>query len=166
MVYAIAIDSSNNVYVGGLFTNVSWTGTSVTSINARYIVMLKPLNAGTANAWSALTGVNGNGTNNLVSTIAIDSSNNVYVGGTFTSVNVGGTTVSVNHVARWNPLNTGTLTAWSALTGTNGNGTNSNVNSIAIKDNTIYLGGSFVTVNFNSSTNIGEIAWAITKYVV
>ncbi len=163
-VSTIAIDSSDNVYVGGSFASVNHGGTS---INARNIVRWNPLNAGTISAWSLLTGVNGNGTGNTVNAIAIDSSNNVYVGGTFTSVNTGGTVVFANRVARWNPLNAGTLTAWSALTGTIGNGTNSTVNSIAIdSSNNVYIGGSFVTANFNNTANTGERAWAITKYVV
>ena len=52
--------------------------------------------------WSAL----GSGVNNFVSSVAIDSNNNVYAGGNFTNPG--------NRIAKWNPTD-GTNGTWSAL---------------------------------------------------
>jgi len=122
-IYSIAIDSVDNVYVGGQFTSAG--GISVNNI-AKW-------NSNT-NVWSALT----SGINFYVISIAIDSVDNVYVGGQFTTA--GG--VSANNIAKWNP-NTST---WSALgTGTN-TGANINVKTVAIDSvNNVYIGGSFTS---------------------
>jgi hypothetical protein len=123
IVNTIAIDSANNVYVAGDFTNVG----------AR-IAKWDPLANGGIGQWSALgSGINGGG-----DVIAIDLNNNVYVGGFFT--NAGGNPAI--RIAKWNP-NTNT---WSAL----GSGIIGNVNAIAIDSaNNVYVGGNFTNVGNN-----------------
>jgi hypothetical protein len=85
---AIAVDSSNNIYVGGCFTQIG-------SLQVNCIAMWN------GSSWSSL----GTGLNGACCTITIDSTNNVYVGGNFSTA--GG--VRVNYIAKWNG------TAWSAL---------------------------------------------------
>lgn len=82
-----------------------------------------------ASAWQPL----GTGLNSAVRSIVIDSSNNLYVGGDFTTA--GGTTA--NYIAKWNG------SAWSAV----GTGTDLDlyVNALAINGTDLYVGGSFST---------------------
>ncbi len=73
-VYLLAIDTTNNIYVGGNFANI---GGQVRSGFAR----LSNTGAGTADAsWAP-------NFDNLVSSIAFDGAGNSYLGGSFSSVN-------------------------------------------------------------------------------
>ena len=97
-VRAIAVDSNNNVYVGGIFTTA---GGSIAGRIARW----------DGSNWTDLDG----GMANDVFAIAIDGDDNVYAGGSFTVVGggAGGTTTALR-IAMWDGNN------WSAL-GTGGN---------------------------------------------
>lgn len=84
VVNTIALDSSDNVYIGGRFTQVGTVAN-----NARYIAKLN--SAGTLNPQfsSALDVTPGikltsSGFNESINSIVIDTSNNLYIGGTFT----------------------------------------------------------------------------------
>jgi hypothetical protein len=139
-IYSIAIDSLNNVYVGGYFTSAG--GVPVNNI-AKW-------NPNTS-TWSALT----SGINYVTLSIAIDSADNVYVGGQFTTA--GG--VSAKNIAKWNP-NTST---WSALT----SGLNNYVASMAIDSvNNVYIGGTFTTTaagvpaNYIAKWNPNTSTWS------
>ena len=94
-VYAIAVDSSGNVYIGGYFTVVG-------SVPANCIAKWN------GSAWSALgTGISGGGIKSLTV-----SGTDVYVGGYFTTA--GG--VPASNIAKWNG------STWSALgSGLSGN---------------------------------------------
>jgi hypothetical protein len=133
---SIAIDSNNNVYAGGRFTFAG-------GISAKCIAKWNP----NTSTWSAL----GSGIRNLdfsasdVNSIAIDSADNVYVGGSFTSA--GG--VSVSCVAKWNP-NTNT---WSPL----GTGAKGIVNAIAIDSaDNVYIGGLFTSAGDIEVNNVAK----------
>ena len=87
-VYALAFDSSGNLYAGGSFTTAGgvpanriakWDGTS----------------------WSSL----GSGVNAEVYALAVDNSGNLYAGGDFATAGGAG----ASHIAKWNG------TSWSAL---------------------------------------------------
>jgi hypothetical protein len=93
-VNAIAIDSNNNVYVGGEFTEAG-------GVLVNYIAKWNPI----TETWSALG--SGSGLDGFVNTIAIDSNDNVYIGGEFLTIN--GSTV--RRIAKWNPI----TETWSAL---------------------------------------------------
>ena len=125
IVNTIAIDSNNNVYVGGNFLITGVTGTS-------YIAKWTPSEP--EGVWSGL----GSGTDDIVNTIATDSNNNVYVGGRF--ISAGGVT-GTSYIAKWTPSDSGG--SWSAL----GSGVNNIVNTIAIDStDNIYIGGNFVNI--------------------
>ena len=140
---SIAIDSNNNVYAGGRFTNAG-------GISANCIAKWNP----NTSTWSALgSGVSPSGGIDIIS-VAIDSNNNIYIGGSFTTA--GG--VSANHIAKWNP-NTST---WSAL----GSGTNGTIIAIAIDSfDNVYVGGSFssaggVAANYIAKWNPNTSIWS------
>jgi len=125
-VYAIDIDSSGNVYVGGDFTNLSDS-----SLTLNYIAKWNGIQ------WSAL----GPGLNGTVRSIKIDTNNNVYVGGNFT--NLSNNSLSLNYIAKWDGAQ------WISL----GIGLNGTVRSIALNNfpaNYIFVGGNFTKLSDNS----------------
>src|SRR6185436_1985265 len=66
-----------------------------------------------------------------VRAIAVSPTGEVYVGGTFLTIDG----LAANRIAKWNG------TTWSAL----GSGVNSTVNAIAVSGTDVYVGGSFLT---------------------
>jgi hypothetical protein len=135
-VYALAVDSTGVVYVGGFFTNVSNGLTTLTE--ADYIAKWDGAN------WSAL-GNNGAGVgalNSVVTALAVDASDNVYAGGSFT--NAAGI-ATADYIAKWNGAN------WSAL-GSDGagggalwsTGNGSAIQEIIVNGTDVYASGFFV----------------------
>jgi hypothetical protein len=161
---ASAIDSKGNVYVGLSYATI------VNNINGYKTQngLFTPLNyvaMWNGSTWSPL----GVGLNNTVSSVAIDSNDNVYFGGSFTGLS--DNSLTFNYIAKWTP----STSTWSALgTGAN-NGVNNDVTAIAIdSNNDVYAGGSFTfindgvtittntvnTSNANLTTNITTITFA------
>ena len=138
-IYVLAA-SGSDLFVGGDFTtaNVGATTVTVNSV-AKYSA---------ASGWSALGTGGGNGVSSAVYTLTV-SGNDLYVGGAFMTTNVGGTTVSANHVAKYNAAS-----GWSALGTGGGNGVDSIgvVNALAVNGNDLYVGGYFLTVNVGGTT--------------
>jgi len=92
-IYAIAVDASENVYVGGNFTMAG-------NVVANRVAMWN------GSAWHAL----GDGFDGDVMALALDATGNLYAGGNFEHSGV----LTVNHIAKWNG------SSWSALgVGTN-----------------------------------------------
>jgi chitodextrinase len=126
-VYALVVDGTGNLYVGGSFTSVD--GVSVNNI-AKW----------NGTTWSAL----GTGLNGKVSALVVDSNGNLYAGGAFTS---GGGVPNIAYIAKWNG------TAWSAL----GSGMNNVVNALAVdSSNNVYAGGNFTTAGGLSTNYIAK----------
>lgn len=90
--YAMAIDPSGNVYVGGIFTTAG-------NVSASRIAKWSASDS----TWSAL----GSGLNYNCLALAVDSSGDVYAGGDFTTA--GG--ITVNYMAKW----TVSTSTWSAF---------------------------------------------------
>jgi uncharacterized delta-60 repeat protein len=132
VVFSIAINSNNKIYVAGNFT--SYNGTSINRI-------VRLNTDGTIDtAFNVGTGFNSN-----VLNLTLDSNGKLYAVGTFTSYN--GT--SINRIVR---LNTdGTIdTAFNV-----GTGFNSTVNETAINsDGKIYVAGNFTSYNGTSINRI------------
>ncbi len=124
------------LYAGGVFTSAG--GVTVNRI-ARW----------DGGSWSALSGPAGTGTDLHVAALAVHDDGSgpaLYAGGDFTAA--GG--VTVNHVAKWDG------SAWSALSGPAGPGTDGDVEALVAHDDgsgpALYAGGDFtiaggVTVN-------------------
>ncbi len=123
-VLAVAVDQSNNVYVGGDFLN--WADVAA----ADYIVKWN-------GAWVAVGGA----ANGLVRAIAVRADNGIYAGGSFTTINA----VSANRIASWSG------TTWTALG--SGVGDSVRALAIAPSGD-LYLGGSFAaTYNYIAKWN-------------
>jgi hypothetical protein len=135
---AIAVNGTD-VYVGGL-PNV-WIG-GAPAPQAKYLAKWN------GTSWASLgdDGAGGSSLNSMVTAIAV-SGNDVYVGGPFTDVKNGSTTLTeADYIAKWDGVN------WSAL-GNNGlgngalsGGAGDRVWDILIVNSDIYVGGLFDTV--------------------
>lgn len=140
-VWALAFDSSGNLYAGGDFTSAGNCNSGCNRI-AKW----------NGSSWSAL----GTGMNNRVLAIAFDGSGNLYAGGDFTTA--GTCTSSCNRIAKWNG------STWSAL----GSGTNNSVQALAFDGtSTLYVGGNFSAVSGCSGVceylvrwNVGTSTWS------
>lgn len=130
--------SGSMLYVGGTFTDLNNNGVILNAADriARW----------DGTSWSAL-GSNGAGDgsigNGWVGALAVNGST-LYVGGGFTDVNDGGSTLNTaDYIATWDG------THWSAV-GDNGAGDgalNDSVSAIATDGATVYAGGAFTDVN-------------------
>ena len=154
IVYALAVDSSDNLYVGGDFQNAFADSTGA-AISANRVVRW---NGSTWTPLGADSGAVGNGVNAAVLALAVDGADGIYVGGQFTSAyNAGGDTISANHVARW--FDSG----WFALgadSGATGNGVNNFVYALAMSGGELFVGGQFTTAYGDGSTPVaaGRVA--------
>jgi len=159
-VTSLALDSSNGqLYVGGLFTTVQDTINTV-ALSAKYVAGWDILNQ----RWRQFGNTTYNGTNNSVRVITLDSSNNqLYVGGTFITVQdtINTVALSANYVARWDISNQ----TWRQF-GNNSNGTANIVYTLALDSSNqqLFVGGNFTTVNdaINISLSANYVArWDI-----
>jgi hypothetical protein len=119
-VYALAVDSSGNLYAGGNFTTAG-------GVTVNFIAKWD------GNAWSAL-GTGMGGADGTVHALAVDRSGNLYAGGNFDTA---GGLVATKYIAKWNG------SSWSAL------GTGLAVGGVEalVVDNSgnLYAGGNFST---------------------
>lgn len=157
-VYSLAIDSSGNLYAGGFFQNVNNGGVSIPE--ADRVAKWDGTN------WSAL-GSNGSGdgalSSSLVTALAVDASDNVYVGGGFTNA---ANIATADYIAKWDGAN------WSAL-GNNGSGNGAisgggngtPIQDIVIDGNSIYVSGYFTiptipTADYLAKFDTGTNTWS------
>jgi len=134
-VFALAVDSNGDLYVGGSFSDVGPGGTIESWGIAKYTV--------TTSSWTSLNTTVGTGT--TVYAIAIDENDNVFAGGTFSSMSG---VANTSRIAMWNG------TTWSAL----GTGMNNSVYSLDIDKVTgdLIAGGDFTTAGGNSANRIAR----------
>ena len=127
-VSSAVVDSSGNLYIGGVFTFVGNTfATNVAEWNG--------------SSWSALgSGLRGYG--GQVNALAVSGST-LYAGGYFPTA---GNDTNANGIAQWNG------SSWSAL----GSGMNGQVTALAVSGSTLYAGGQFTSAGGIASTNIAQ----------
>jgi len=155
-VTAIYAVDANNVYVGGgTFFNTATNIIEGVAVNVTVNCIAKWDGAN----WSKM----GGGVNGAVNAIYAVDTNNIYVGGNFsTASNVtggGGATVNVtvNKIAKWDGSN------WTAL----GGGVSSIVYAIHGYANNIYVGGNFNTAyNVTGGTTVNVTVNKIAKWDV
>lgn len=181
IVNTLGVDSYNNLYVGGSFT---FTFNDISSINANvinsnYIAKWTPTTSAFPNGiptgvWSVVGANNTyNGTTNTVNALAIDSLNNVYIGGLFMAVS-NGSLIFANRIAKWTPSTilggTGTFSSLgisnSVNTTDNANGVNNTVNALVVdSSNNVYVGGSFTQLNVNSNYTTTTVYNIFANYI-
>jgi hypothetical protein len=130
-----------DLYVGGWFSTFNSSGLYLEG--GAYIAKWD------GSAWSALgnDGAGGSSLNNGVTTLAVNGTD-LYVGGRFTDVKNGSTTLTAaDYVAKWDTQ----AGSWSAL-GDNGSSNGSfasgtYISSLAYNNGTLYVGGQFSNVN-------------------
>ena len=132
--------SGTDIYVGGDFTSAG-------NVAVNYVAKFSTL----TNTWSALGTCCGNGVNNSVTAMAISGSD-LYVGGHFTTANVGGTTVSVNKLAKFNT----TTGVWSAVGTGVYNGVIGFLSSLLVSGTDLYAGGGFTKAGNVSVSNLAK----------
>ena len=134
IVYALAMNGTNNLFVGGQFWYVD--GNSILANN---------IASWNGNSWNIL-GTN-NRVNGIVYVLAMNGTNNLFVGGSFTSVD--GSSISANYIASW------TGNSWNILgTTSSNNGVNGAVYALAMNGtNNLFVGGSFTNVGGSISAN-------------
>ncbi len=127
-VYAMAVDSSGNLYVGGDFTIAGGMG-------ANFIACWDPF----AQTWSGLgSGMSGGNLYKIgVYALALDGNGTLYAGGSFTHAGE----VTALYIARWDPL----TQSWSDLNGGMGGIYEYTVvDALAFDSNgNLYVGGNF-----------------------
>jgi hypothetical protein len=137
-VNAVAVNS-NTVFVGGYFTIVKPQSPGNAII----------FNEATNEIWPYTIELNSGGE---IYTMAIEN-NTVYIGGAFSTVN--GSTRK--NLAAFN-LSTGALLSWApVVNGTTATFDNTVVRSMKIKDNLVYIGGTFLNVNGSTRPNLAAI---------
>ncbi len=146
-VYALAVDSHNNVYAAGGLQFLC--GDAACASNGAQVNNIAKWNPTGAGSWSPLA----SGLDGWTYGLAIDSADNVFVAGSFTKL-CGETACSgpgtlANYIAKWNPTGAG---SWSTL----GSGTNDRVFSLAVRAGTLYAGGSFDRAGGKESLHFGR----------
>src|SRR5687768_5688053 len=106
----------------------------------RFLSGPQPLGTCTPDAWD--TTFTANGADNDVQVAVSDGAGNVYIAGSFNSVN----SVPAVRIAKWNG------TSWSAL----GSGIVGSVNSIAFSGTDVYVGGQFISAGGVPALNIAK----------
>ena len=120
-VYALAMNGTSMLYVGGSFANVGGlTANNIAAWNGE--------------SWIVLAG---NGVSDIVYALAMNAAYNIFVGGLFN--NVDGSTLAANHLTSWDG------TSWSVVgTNTTFNGVDGTVLALLMNGtNTLYVGGIF-----------------------
>lgn len=141
IVYALAVDSDGTLYAGGNFTSA---GTCATDC--------KRIAAWNGTTWSALgTGIDGPG-GTVVYTLALNSQDQLYAGGSFAIA--GDCLTNCVNIAQWNG------TSWGSLH----QGVPGIVHALDIdSSNNVYVGGSFPNINGCADClNIGR--WSGTSW--
>ncbi len=128
-VYALS-SGSDGLYVGGLFSSASNNGISATTVR------IAKWNGST---WSSLS----DGLRGISVSVIYSSSNDLYVGGQFTSAVNSGTPIETNNIAKWNG------STWSSLS----KGLSNYVNAIFSGSDGLYVGGIFTSAS-NSGVSV------------
>jgi hypothetical protein len=126
IINTLTIDTNNNLYIGGKFT--SYNRGFGRDISMNYVSRLNSINT---TSWFPLPSSNGDLLGE-VNSIIIDSKNNFYIGGGFTTTTMNNT---LNFIATWSPSNP----AFTALN----YGLTDSVSSLFIGNNNLYLLGTF-----------------------
>ena len=146
-VYALVMNGTNQLFVGGSFTSVD--GSSILANN---------IASWNGNSWSFLgTNSTNNGVNGTVYALAMNGTNQLFVGGQFSSANGG--SVSANNIASWDGNSWIFLGANSTNNGV-GVGGSDTVYALAMNGtNQLFVGGRFSSVDGGSISANNIASW-------
>lgn len=147
-VAALAI-GADGLYVGGDFTVANVGGPSTSSHDRGGGIDANRIARWNGSVWTSVGTSGGNGANGMVHALAIDG-NDVYIGGDFSTVNIGNP-MTANNIVRWDG------SGWFPLGSSGGNGMNGLVSALAIGGDEIYAGGDFTVANlggFSPSSHV------------
>jgi hypothetical protein len=135
-VHAMALIGTD-LYVAGVFIVAS--DSTQLNISANRIASWST----TSGTWSPLGSPSQNGADGGVLALAV-SGTELYVGGSFTTTSYSGElNMSANHVAKWSP----SQNTWSFLGNSSENGVDGQVNTLAVMDTDLYVGGTFTSAS-------------------
>ena len=138
VVYALAMNGTNNLFVGGAFTTVAQG-----SVSANYVASWD------GNGWSALGQPTNNGVDGIVNALLMNGTSTLYLGGSF--VSYGGGASDAYYVAYWDG---GQFQSLGNSASTELNGT---VYALALGATDLYVGGAF-TGNQLASMQLNAVA--------
>lgn len=139
-VYALALGPNNDLYIGGEFSQIAAIPNSPS--NRVRIASVNKFTGELNRSFSHQP------TDGIVYSIAVDSNNNIYIGGSFTTLSLVRTARGLaKYDANYNLVNSFTTTVGTNLTG--------DIRAIAVDDTGVYIGGGFTQWN---GTSIGYLA--------
>ncbi len=146
-VFALAVDSASNVYLGGYF--IGTLTTPALAATGTYDAYALKVSSSGATTWSKKFGGSGAGT--MAKAFAVDSADNVYVGGSFGSVHL--TTPALDRIGLRDgfalKLNSDGTETWAINYG--GSAAVATVNAVAVDSvGNVYAGGSFGNANLTT----------------
>ena len=143
-VYSLAVDNSNNIYVGGAFNRFGGQSRNR---------LARATSAGAVDSWYPVGGADpGAYTPGPVTALAVDGNNNVYVGGGFTTLGGQGR----NRLAR--VTSAGAVDSWYPAGGADGS-----VSALAVDgNNNVYVGGWFTTLGGQGRNRLARVTSAGT----
>ncbi|MEM9242941.1 MAG: hypothetical protein AAGA27_02645 [Pseudomonadota bacterium] len=149
-VYALTTDAANNLFVGGFFTTI---GNSTGGPTANFIAKWSD------NSWHTLTSNGQTGVNNPVRVLTTDTSGNLFLGGSFTTIGNGTGGQTANYIAKWND------NGWFNLTSNGQNGVNSPLLAlITDASNNLFVGGDFTTIGNGTGGQTFNYIAKLTKW--
>jgi hypothetical protein len=145
-VYAMA-SVGDDLYVGGVFASVSHAeGTTAANNLARWNHVTRQ--------WSSMGSDGGDGTSLYVNALH-PVGTDLYVGGSFSQVNIGTSPIMVNNIARWDGEN------WHALETSGGVGSSGAVYALTSDAEHLYAGGRFLSVDGGQTTALRVARWRL-----
>lgn len=155
--YAMTFDLSGDLYVGGTFTAAD------SVVGTKNLAKWSVGTAGASAVWSSVFTINSPSTGSQVRALTTDPSGNIYIGGTFTSINT--PAFLVNNICMYSP-STGAITALGATvpTVTNNGVTGGTVVVSGLfydtSTNFLYVGGTFTSANTSIlNTSVLNVAY-------
>ena len=154
--FGLAVDSAGNMYLGGYFTGANLTAPALTKIGTYDVYALKLDSSGTT-TWAKSYG--GSGASTFLSSVTVDSADNVYLSGGFTGANL--TTPALTKIGTQDALalklDPSGATTWAKNYG--GSGATALGNGLTVDSaGHVYLGGTFTGANLTTPalTKIGS----------
>lgn len=139
-VNTLVLDGKGFVYAGGTFSYIG-------GVNTAYLARLSDAGIGSADSsWTPLP-------NNQVDALAIDAQGELFAGGQFTQIG----TLSRLRLAKFSGASTALDATWNPGVGDT-NTLSDDVNALIVSNNSLYVGGSFLSIAGQSRSNAARLS--------